>query len=311
MSSKINDFFSNISLPHKNKEIFFLSLLVIFSITVRVTSFSLVTITAITFFLLVVFYDFFFYVNNYATTENKNIKTTEFSWGFIKEKREVMDFFTFINYLYNKEIIFYKKYIYSRLDKIIISLFIFGDIIVAFKNLDMKFSGIYIAMSIFTKFVFLGYIFMKQTYKKVLIAERDTEDNVLNIFYTQINSMISTFAVLFIFFFILSKFITEIFFGNGYLPYQSSLPFVLLANISLVVALCIYTTAIRLNARLTKKIFNIYLSLFVVLFVFMTINYVDTVTYFIIGSAALLSIFLYNFVIKKPAYIENTYNLLF
>jgi hypothetical protein len=214
-------------------------------------------------------------------------------------------------YLYGKDFSFYRNYLNINLEKIVILLFIFGDLVVAFKNLDVKSAGVYIAMSLFTKFVFIGYIFIGQTYKKVLVGANDTEENILEIFYSQINTMLSFFAAAFVFVFILSRYIVEIFFGSGFAPYQSSLPFIMLANMSLAVALSIYITALRLGDRLTKKISKFYSIIFFVLFVFMTVNYVDTVTYFIIGSSTLLSIFLYNFVIKKPAYIENTYNHLF
>lgn len=311
MSSKFAELMSKITIPHKNKEVFYLSLLIVFSFFVRIVNFSFVTIVALAIFFGIIAIDFYIYANKTAKDENKNVKTTEFSWGFIKEEKDMMDIFSLANYLYNKELVFYRNYLYYNLQKVILFVFVFGDLVVAYKNLDIKHAGIYIALSIFTKFVFLGYIFMSQTYNKVLVGENNTEDNVLNIFYSQINTILSTFAVIFIFFFILSKFIVEIFFGYTYAPYQSSLAFVLLANMSLVIALCIYISALKINERVTKKISKVFATLFTILFVFSTINYVDTVTYFVIGTSALLSIFLYNFVIKKPAYIENTYNLLF
>jgi hypothetical protein len=255
--------------------------------------------------------DFYIYVNKSAKDENKNMKTTEFTWGFVKEKKDMMDFYTLTNYLYTKDFSFYKNYLIINLEKTILLLFIFGDLLVAFKNLDMRNAGIYIAMSLFTKFVFLGYLFLRQTYKKILVGNNKTEDNLLEIFYSQINSMLSFFAAIFVFFFVLSKYIVEIFFGKAFAPYQSSLPFILLANMSLVVAICIYVSATKLNEQLTKRISKMFVFVFFVLFVFMTVNYIDTVTYFIIGSSALLSIFLYNFVVKKPGYIESTYNHLF
>jgi hypothetical protein len=305
MSSKF------VSIPQKNREIFFLFILICFSLFVRIVPLALITIIALFIFLGITALDFYIYVNKAAKDQNKNIKTTEFSWGFVKEKRDMMDISTLSAYLYGKDFSFYRNYLNINLEKIVILLFIFGDLVVAFKNLDVKSAGVYIAMSLFTKFVFIGYIFIGQTYKKVLVGANDTEENILEIFYSQINTMLSFFAAAFVFVFILSRYIVEIFFGSGFAPYQSSLPFIMLANMSLAVALSIYITALRLGDRLTKKISKFYSIIFFVLFVFMTVNYVDTVTYFIIGSSTLLSIFLYNFVIKKPAYIENTYNHLF
>lgn len=311
MSSKFDSVFNKLRIPNNNLEAFFLALLVGFALLVRVVPFELITIFTLLFFLGIFALDFFMYTNKLAKEENKNIKTTEFSWGFVKEKKEIMDINTFLEYLSNKDFSYYKSYILINIDKLIILLFVFSDILVAFKNLDMRNSGIYIAMSLFTKFVFIGYVLMKQTFDKTLISEKTTEENILEIFYTQINTMLSSFAALFIFFFLLSKYLVEIFFGQAFTFFQTSLPFILLANISLVVALCIFMTSIKLDEKVTLKISKFFLAIIFILFIFIAINYIDTVTYFIIGSSALLSIFLYNFVIKKPSYIESTYNHLF
>lgn len=311
MSSRYDKYMKRLNIPNHNREVFALSLLLIFAILTRALPFEAITVLTVFCFLFLLSLDFYFYANKSAKDENKHEKTVEFSWGFIKEKKELIDLATLVKYLKNKDFSFYKVYLKLNITKGIILLFLFGDILAAFKNLNLFYSGIYIAMSIFTKFVFLAYLFMRQSYVKFLIGEKNTEENILNIFYSQINSMLSIFAVIFIFFFVLSKYIVNIFFGGSYLPYQSSLPFVLLANISLVIAICIYSTAKKIDENTTNRISKIYLSIFTVLFVFMSINYVDTVTYFVIGSSALISIFLYNLVIKKPAYIESTYNSLF
>ncbi len=316
MSSKLSKMLNYTGFSKDNKELFFLAVLVIFSMFVRIVPFSLITILFLLVFLGILSIHFYYYVNKSAREESKNNKVTEFSWGFVKEKTDLMDMFSFVNYLYNKELVFFKKYILINIDKAVFLLFFFADILVAFKNLDTQSAGIYIAMSIFTKFIFVAYFYMKQVYVKTLnkkdkIEESFEEDRVLNIFYTQINIIISLFATLFIFFFILSKYIVDIFFGINYFPYQSSLPFVLLANISLALASCLYFSAMELDAKATKKISKIFFTLIFILFIFMNVNYIDTVTYFITGTSSLLSIFLYNFIIKKPEYIKRTYNLLF
>jgi hypothetical protein len=311
MSSKYDSYMKRFSIPNNNKEGFFLSILIIFSILTRVLPFTIITILSIAVFAAIVGIDFYFFINKKAKDENKNEKTTEFSWGFVKEKKDLMDFQSVLKYLKHKEFAFYKEYLLLNINKIIILTFVFGDLFVAFKNLDFFNSGIYIAMSIFSKFVFLGYIFMRQSYAKLAAIDKVTEENVLDVFYTQISSMLSVFAAIFIFFFVLSKYMIDIFFGNSYAPYQTSLPFVLLANMSLVVAICVYTASKKVDQRVTDKITKVFAIIFSILFVFMSINYLDTITYFIIGSSALLSIFLYNFVIKKPEYIRSTYNLLF
>ncbi len=314
MSSKLSKILSYVGVSKNNdKEVAFLLILVLFSLFIRVIPFSLITILFLVLFLGFLSMHFYYYVNKSAEEEHKNNKVTEFSWGFVKENRKLMDMFSFWNYIYSKDVNFLKKYIYSNIDKVVFLVFISADIIVAFKNLDTENAGIYIAMSIFTKFVFAAYLYMRQVYGKSLskTGENNAEDEVLNIFYTQINVIISLFITLFIFFFILSKYIVDIFFGAGYAPYQSSLPFVLLANISLALASCIYYGAMKLDKKATQKISKIFFTLVFVLFIFMSVNYIDTVTYFIIGTSSLLSIFLYNFIIKKPEYIKRTYNLLF
>jgi hypothetical protein len=303
--------FENLDMNNRNKEMIVFSFIIGFSVFCRVCPFSLITIIALAIALLFVLMDFYVYVNKKAKEENKNEKTIEYSWGFIREKTNLLDFHSLVKYLTHKDFSFYKEYIEINQNRIIVLLFIFGDLIVAFKNLSMYYAGAYIALSIFTKFVFLGYIFMRETFLKILVDNKKTEENILDIFYTQINGLLSVFAVLFVMFFILSKYLIDIFFGDRYIQFQSSLPFVLLANIALVVAICAYTTSKHLDEVLTKKIFKIFSSIFFVIFVFMAINYVDTVTYFVIGASSLLSIFLYNFVIKRPEYISRTYNLTF
>jgi hypothetical protein len=313
----IKDMWDKLSIPKNNYEVAILSLILVFAIFVRTVPFSMITIVTILIFVSLISLDFYLYVNKRAHDENKNIVTTNFSWGFVKEKTEMITFKTLVNYLSNKDFGFYKNYLMLNLQKIIFGIFLFGDLVIAFKNLDMKNAGIYIAMSIFCKFVFIAYIFMRQTYLKSVANNEKTndeninEDTILEIFYTQINTLLSSFAVLFIFFFMLSRYISEIFFGNSFYPYQSSLPFILLANISLVILACVYLTAKMLDESLTNKIVKIYSVAFFVLFVFMNVNYLDNITYFVIGASALLSIFIYNFVIKKPDYIKRTYNFLF
>lgn len=315
MSSYIGNLMQMTSIQKRNREYIFLATVVLFALACRVLSFE--AITLITLILLGIFlsYDFYGYVNHEAKTENKTENILEFSWGYVKEKKDNLDVASFFKYLAKKDFVFYRIYTYRRADVFILGLFIFGDLVVAFKNLDFYYSGIYIALSVFTKFVYFGYILLNENFDKLLhtkdeLAEKK-EERILNIFYTQMNTMISMFFVLFIMFFILSRYIVEIFFGSTYFPYHTSLPFVLLANIMLCISLCVYSTAKKIDPSTTSKISKIYTSLFLVLFVFMSINYVDTITYFIVGSSSILSIFLYNFVIKKPEYIRSTYNHLF
>lgn len=318
MSSRVNDLlkvilnnFEKLNIENRNKETLILSGVVGFALFSRIIPFSFVTLITLVFVILVIATDFYFYTNRTSREENKNEKVLEYSWGYVKEKTSHLDINTLVKYLSSKDFAFYKNYFTINHNKIILLLFVFGDIIVAFKNLDFFNSGIYIAMSIFTKFVFLGYIFMRDTYNKILVGENNSEENILDIFYSQINGLLSAFIVIFLLFFALSKYLVEIFFGKDYLPYQSSLPFVLFANIALVVAICVYMTSKRIDPQLTGKISKIFATIFGVIFIFMSINYIDTVTYFVIGTSCLLSIFLYNFVIKKPQYIANTYNHLF
>lgn len=311
MSSNYDNYIKRIKIPANNKEVFFLSLILLFSVFARLIPINAITVLVIIIFVILVSLDFYYYLNRAAKLENRDTKVLEFSWGFVKDDTRFMRLPTLISYLKQKELSFYKDYIYFNFHKLIIILFVFGDFLIVFKNLSFFNSGLYIMMSIFTKFVFLGYIFMKQTYEKILVGRKNTEENLLDIFYSQINSLFSFYTVLFIAFFLLSKYIVEIFFGKSYIPYHSSLPFILLANISLAIAVSIYISAKKINEKTTNRILKVYTIFFSILFVFISVNYVDTITYFIIGSSTLLSIFLYNLVIKKPEYIASTYNHLF
>lgn len=295
--------------PKKNdREIFILSVVILFSILCRLLTFPYITALVMAVFTFLISFNFYSFVNKIAKSENKSHNTQEFSWGFVREKTENLNLQNLFKYLSTKDLDFYKKYLFSNSNFIILFLFIFTDFIIAFKNLSFFDTGIYFAMSIFTKFTFLGYIIMNDMFNKL---KDKSEENILDVFYTQMNGLLSVFFVIFILFFVLSKYIVEIFFGNNFSPYQSSLPFILVANISLCISLCVYTTAQKINPKLTGRITQTFILIFTLLFIFMPINYIDTITYFVVGSSTILSIFLYNFVIKKHDYIENTYNLSF
>ena len=186
MSSKYDKFMKKMSIPNNNREVFFLSLILIFAIFCRLLPFAAITLIFVGLILFVIGYDFYAYTNKNAKQENKHEKTTEFSWGFVKQEADSLDLNTAVKYLGSKDFAFYKNYLLINRNKIIVLIFFLGDLIVAFKNLDMFFSGIYIALSIFTKFVFLGYIFLRQSYAKVLVGDRDTEENILDIFYHRV-----------------------------------------------------------------------------------------------------------------------------
>jgi len=145
---------------------------------------------------------------------------------------------------------------------------------------------------------------MKETVK-------DNAEKVLEIFYRELNGIIAVFFVIFILSFILSRALVEIVFGSAYIPDHSSLPFVLLANMALAISLVVYTTARRINRAATINIIKLYSIVFVPIFIFLSINYIDTVAFFIIGSATLLSVFLYNFAMRNLDYISDTYNHFF
>ena len=82
--------------------------MVIFAISCRILPFTLITKLFLIAILLVVGFDFYIYTNKKAKQEDKLVNVTEFSWGFVKEKTEVMDFSTFIKYISNKDFSFYK-----------------------------------------------------------------------------------------------------------------------------------------------------------------------------------------------------------
>lgn len=322
MSSRVIDLMNKLKSLNKHRNItsdrkiaIFLVLIIGYSIFCRIIPPEVISIFVVMFFLAFVFFEFYLYVMAHAKIENKNHNTVEYSWGHVKQKTDTYDAKRFFEYIHAQDFNFYKTFLQMHTDKIILFSFIFIDLIIAFKNLSFFYSGTYFALSLFTKFVFVAYLQLEKIYNRIdhikLPENENKDDVILDIFYSQFNGIVSVFFVVFVFFFILSKYITEIFFGASYSPVQSSLPFVLIANMFLTISLCIYETAKRIDRRATNNILKVYCPLFLVIFVFMSINYVDTVTYFIVGASSILSIFLYNFVIKKPQYIAETYNHMF
>ncbi len=306
--------FVKYNILQKNKETFFLICLIIFPILTRLIPLSFITTTTVLGFLLYFLNHFYIYVNNIADTENKRINLTEYSWGFVKSPNENLNLKNFINFLKEQKWEFYKTYLKENRENIIFLGFLFGDLVVAFKNLPLDITGAYFAMSIFTKFVFVGYVYVNNRYSKVLeenLSTDDMETKILDTFYKHFNGLVSLAFVLFILFFTMGKFFMEIFFGFSYIPYQTSLSFILLANIFLTLVLIIFRTSLILDQNRTWSLLKVFIPFFAILFVFQNINHPDTIAFFCIGSAAVLSIFLYNFCIRKPVYIENTYNHLF
>jgi len=308
---KVNSYRNIVNIHSEKKFIFLLAAIIFYSILCRLIPATLISMLVVLSFVAYVAVEFYIYVNHNAKLENKHSNTIEYSWGHVKEKTSMLDLQKFFQYILTKDLSFYKKFVIHHKENVILFIFTFGDMLVAFKNLSFFYSGSYFALSIFVKFVFVGYFHLYKIYESAHITRDNAEEKVLDIFYSQINGLISVFFVLFITVFILSKYIVEIFFGVDYMPLQSSLPFILLANMFLCGALCIFETARRMDSKMTNNIIKIYSPFFAVLFVFMSINYIDTITYFIIGATSILSIFLYNFVIKKPQYIADTYNHLF
>jgi hypothetical protein len=197
---------------------------------------------------------------------------------------------------------------------LVLLTFLFGDLVVAFKNLSVEISGVYFAMSLFTKFVFIAYLFVSRATTEInrLELSKDRKEIlILDNFYKHFSGISSLSLVLFLLFFALGRFLTEIFFGFKYFGYQTSLSFILLANLALLLGLIIFKTAQEIDATRTWQLTKISAPIIILLFVFLNITHPDTVSFFIIGTVSVFSIFLYNFCIRKPAYIESTYNHLF
>lgn len=303
-----------VKLLKQNKELIFVVTLISFPILMRILPQTLIALFFTLVFLFFIFAHFYKYCSEIFLKENDNTATLEYSWGFVKENVEALDMQNFVKFLKTTDINFFKKYFSLNRTFFMLTLFMTGDLIVAFKNLSLSESGVYFALSFFTKFVFLAYIYIDKTYINILkenLSETARQTKVLDIFYKHFNGLASLSVVLFILYFILSKFLIEIFFGFDYMLYQTSLPFILSANLALLISLFVFRTATIVDPQRTWGILKIFIPIFFILFVFMDISYYDTVAYFVIGSSAVLSIFLYNFCIRKPAYIESTYNSLF
>jgi hypothetical protein len=297
-----------------NQEVIFLFSIVTFPILTRVLPLWFISSFFVIAFLLYLTNHFYFYVNNIAKSENKSVNLQEYSWGFVREEGANLDSKNFLNYLKSKKWEFYRAYLSSNKNIIILMSFLFGDLVVAFKNLSLEVTGAYFAMSIFTKFVFLAYIYINRKTVELSTGPLSVEEKefaILDNFYKHFSGIASLSLVMFVLFFALGRYITEIFFGFKYIEYQTSLSFILLANMALLLGLIIFRTAQEVAKQRTWQLAKVFAPIIIVLFVFLNITHPDTVAFFVIGSVAVFSIFLYNFCIRKAAYIENTYNYLF
>ncbi len=300
-----------IHLENNRKITAVLVVLVAYGIFCRIVPLSVLAVLFVLTFAAALGYLFYDFVLFNYKVENNNQSATAYSWGYVRETTKYLDLNTFVAYVRKKDFNFLKEFANSNKQIFILYTFVFADFIIAFKNLDLFNSGAYFAMALVSKFVFLGYLYMKKNFDAVALDVKERLEAILDIFYTHINGLLSVFTVIFILVFILSKYIIEILFGEKYQAVQSSFPFILLGSMFLCVALCVYEAAKIMDVKLTNSILKIYLTIFGVLFVFLPIGYIDTVTYFVVGSSALFSISLYNLVIKKPDYIARTYNHLF
>jgi len=297
-----------------NQEVIFLFSVITFPILTRLLPLWFISSFFVIAFLVYLMNHFYFYVNNIARTENKSVNIQEYSWGFVREEGAGLDSKNFFNYLKSQKWEFYRTYLSVNKNVIILMSFLFGDLIVAFKNLSLEVTGAYFAMSIFTKFIFLVYIFINRKTLEIKNSTTSSEEKefaILDNFYKHFSGIASLSLVLFLLFFGLGRFLTEIFFGVKYVEYQTSLSFILLANLTLLLGLIVFRTAQEVDNARTWQLAKIFAPVIILLFVFLNINHPDTVAFFVIGSVAVFSIFLYNFCIRKAAYIENTYNYLF
>lgn len=297
-----------------NQEVIFLFSIITFPILTRILPLWFISSFFVISFLLYIINHFYFYVNDSAKKENKSVNIQEYSWGFVREEGATLDSKNFLNYLKSQKWEFYRAYLSSNKNTIILLSFLFGDLVVAFKNLSLEVTGAYFAISIFTKFVFLAYLFVNRKtleIKNSNISPEEKEFAILDNFYRHFSGIASLSLVMFVLFFALGRFITEIFFGVKYIEYQTSLSFILLANLALLLGLIVFRTAQEVDNSRTWQLAKIFAPIVTVLFIFLNITHPDTVAFFVMGSVAVFSIFLYNFCIRKAAYIENTYNYLF
>lgn len=284
--------------------------LITFCLFVRIVPPFFIGLLSILILVSIVAFDFFYYFNKKFIDSNLNeLNQTEYSWGIVRhdhfKKEDLKKFFEYLRGLDYAE---YKSYFKRLLPHFVFIMFIFGDIIVALKNLNIENFGIYVAFSVLTKFIFIGYYYFSLEIKKLEIFQ---EENLLDIFYSFINLFLTSGILIFVFMFLTSKIFTKIFFGYNYLAFQTTLPFVFLGNMMMCIALCVFVTARKMDAVSANRILKVFSVFFGVIFIFVLNSSPDSVTYFIIGSSTILSIFLYNLIIKKPTYIKNTYNHLF
>jgi hypothetical protein len=115
-----------------NKELVFILCLVTFPILTRIIPLFIITAIFVVSFLLYVLNHFYFYINRKVREENKQVNVTEYSWGFVQEPVKNLDTHFFLNYLKTKNFTFYREYLSESKDFLILLVFLFGDLVVAF-----------------------------------------------------------------------------------------------------------------------------------------------------------------------------------
>lgn len=299
----------------KNIHVYFLAFILLYSILLRFIDPKLIAVV----FTLVVFYvclqDFYdYFAEKFEIFKRQNSGENEFkyTWGYVNQKKDLFSKIKgTLKFLFILELSEYKNYLKARIPQILFIMFVAGDIVFAFKNLDLYHFGAYISMSFFCKLIFIGYFYYQQKIKSVDASEVENKEVIFEIFSSFLNLFLTCSTIIFVLLFLASKIFNDIFFGSTYIPFNTTLPFIFLVNVSLCVAYTIYKTSSLINVKDTNKVLKIYNVFFVIAFIFSNSNSLDSVTYFIVGTSCVLSIFLYNLVIKQPSYIKNNYNHLF
>ncbi len=296
----------------KNIHIYFLAFVLLYSLVLRFIDPRIVAVFLIVGGLYLFAYDFYhFFLVKFQQfkVHTKNKEQLEYSWGYVnKQKSFFTEIIFMLRFIFELDFVDYKNYLKSKSLALIFIIFVGGDLIFAFKNLDLYSFGVYISMSVFCKLVFIGYYYFQQKLKNV---DLENKDMIFEIFNSFLNLFLTCSTIIFVLLFFASKIFNDLFLGPTYIPFNTTLPFIFLANIALAVAFIIYKTSVLINKKSTHKILKVYAVFFTVAFIFSNNNSLDSVTYFVVGTSCVLSIFLYNLIIKQPLYIKNTYNHLF
>jgi hypothetical protein len=179
--------------------------------------------------------------------------------------------------------------------------FLTSDFLIAFINFNNFVAGTYILFSFLIKFLLFILIYLNYEKINMFMGENDLSKININlnillfgiILFTVISSMISFLTV-------------GVLFKDDYYKYHTSFPFIMLANLIILTSTYIYLISKKIDQKTTNKIIKFWVLCFLALIILVSFNSIETLSFYIVGTYALLSLIFYHLVIKtKDGYFAN------